>query len=183
MILKKIWPLSLIFIFSSLNAKQLNFGAGFYSLTSKSNVRKPVTISSTGSYRISYMQNIWKNICLNAGYNLILEKGISGDKSYGFSFGGNYYFGAEASIIKSKLDNISINYISSFLPYVGLEFHQRQIQSTKTSYAGFGFVIGAEKYWRENFSFHTEARLIQLGGSNKGEAEEKTLLAGVSLHF
>lgn len=179
---KMIWPLSLIFIFysMSLQAKQLSFSAGMYSIEANSGSR-PVSVSSFGSYRFSYTQNIWKNFSFSAGYNLILENGTGGDKSYGLSFGSNYYIGPEAALIKSHLDNISISYTSSLLPYVGFEFHQRQFQSTKTSYAGFGLVAGVEKYWRQDFSLIAEFRMISLGGTNNGEANEKTLMTGISL--
>lgn len=180
--MKTIWQLSLIFIFTTLtvHAKQLSFVAGMYSIEATS-AAKPVSVSSFGSYRFSYSQNIWKNFSFSAGYNLILEKGTGGDKSYGLSFGSNYYIGPEAALIKSHLDNVSISYTSNLLPYVGFEFHQRQFQSTKTSYAGFGIVAGVEKYWRQDFSLIAEFRMITLGGTNNGEADEKTLMTGISL--
>lgn len=174
--------LSLVFTFFSITvqAKQLSFAAGMYSIEATS-ASKPVSVSSFGSYRFSYSQNIWENFSFSAGYNLILEKATGGDKSYGLSFGANYYIGPEAALIKSHLDNVSVSYTSSLLPYIGFEFHQRQFQSTKTSYAGFGIVAGVEKYWRQDFSLIAEFRMITLGGTNNGEANEKTLMTGIAL--
>jgi hypothetical protein len=108
---------------------------------------------------------------------------IGGDYSYGPKLGLNYFPVNFASNEKIELPNKVIQVRDFYKPYVGFAFNQRQFQSARTSYAGFGISLGCEKYINKNYTIKGEVKMNTYTGASDASASEMNLLIGLVMGF
>ncbi len=170
------------FIFSSSAsyAAKFDFMAGMFSLDATAGAGK-TSVSSVGSYRTAFSKSVLDKIDVLVGYTLNMTNTIGGDMAYGIDFGFNYFPFTFSESKEFEKNGISIKRDELYRPYIGLSFNQRQFQSIKNSYAGFGLDIGCEYSMNKHYSFKAEFRYITLGGSSDSNATEMNMLAGISL--
>lgn len=182
------WHKSLLCIFllslsiSNCFAKKISVGFGAYSLNAKVGDSE-TSLANLGSYRIQYHSQIQENFELLIAYNIVIEKTIRGDKSFGPFVGFSYYpFGSKTNT-QSSISNISISTIKNLNPYVYTGFNQRQYQSVKATYSGFSLGAGVEAGWSKDITFFSDFQYAVLDGPNTGEATEFIALGGLMFTY
>lgn len=120
---------------------------------------------------------------MNVGYNILFESIITGDSSFGFDLGANYFHWGSGNIGNSKIGNIDIKIFQDWSPYVGFNFNQRQYQSIRSSYSGFGLTVGSLKNLLGKMNLIIEARYVSLSGATSSTATELSLQSGVSYSY
>lgn len=163
-------------------ASKFDFIGGFFML-SATNSRGSSSISNLGSYQISYRMPIRLQMEFQLGYSLMASKTIGGDLGYGPDLGLLYFPMTLASAAVGRGENIEIESSEFFRPYIAGAFHQRQYQSTQSSYAGFSFTGGSEYLLRPGFSLRGELRYLRLIGPSNSTANQIDFLAGFSVRF
>ena len=144
---------------------------------------KTTSVSGLGTYEAAYLIPFKENFELNLGYSFTMTGIIGGDYSYGPKLGVNYFPFNFSSSEKIELPNKTIEIHDFFKPYVGIAFNQRQFQSAKTSYAGFGPVLGFEKYLNARYTLKSEVKMTSYTGASQATATEMNLLFGLVLGF
>lgn len=139
------------------------------------------SVSSLGSYRAAYGHSIFDKFDLTLGYTVNMTNTIGGDLAYGLDVGINYFPFTFSSPQEFEKDGVAINIDELWRPFVGLSFNQRQFQSIKNNYAGFGISMGTEYSFSKRYSLKAEFRYISLAGSSESEATEINTLFGISL--
>ena len=143
------------------------------------------------SYRIvgsinilfSFTNEITKKLALNVGYNVIFEKIVTGDSSFGFDLGIQYFHFGISSLSQTKIGNVNMKVIQDWSPYVGLGFNQRQYQSIRSSYSGFGLTVGTFKKFLSKLKMVFELRYVALSGATTASATEISLQSGLSYDY
>jgi hypothetical protein len=179
-----ITSMALVLLFSSfaLAKGKLDLSLGYFSLDAAT-VRGSANVSGLGSYQIAYRTPLTTKIELLLGYSVIAAKIYTGDLGFGPDLGLLYFPITSAYPVMAKSENVSLQINEYFRPYVGAAFHQRQFQSTQSSYAGFSGIVGTEYYYSESSSLKAETRFIQLAGPSNGSAKELDILLGISFLF
>jgi hypothetical protein len=172
------------FIFSSFAAAKgkLDVSLGYFSLDATT-TRGSANVSGVGSYQIAYRTPLTTRIELLLGYSVIAAKVYTGDLGFGPDLGLIYFPITSAYPVMAKSENVSLQISEYFRPYLGAAFHQRQFQSTQSSYAGFSGIVGTEYYYNEMTSLKAEGRYIRLAGPSNGSANELDVLLGISFLF
>lgn len=157
---------------------RLDFSYGYFSISSKS-AGKTTNISSLTAANLAYLSPFGDKAQLNIGYSVLLADMSGSDKGYGVNVGMNYFpfNSSKNEILKDEI--FHIERFEIWKPYVGAGFYQRDFQSTKNSYAGFGGNIGIERYYNKTLSLKTELRYITLTGSNSSTVKEINAFLGV----
>jgi hypothetical protein len=181
---QKLLKIIIVTFLISINAYANKFDimAGMYSFNGSAN-GKSSALSGFGVYEISYLQPFFNHFEANLGYSFTMTNVIGGDYSYGPKLGLNYFPFNFSSNEKILLNNKSIEVQDFYRPYVGIAFNQRQYQSAKTSYAGFGFSVGCEKYINEKFTLKSEVKLNSYTGASNATASEINILAGLVFNY
>jgi len=163
-------------------AGKIDAMVGFYSF--KATVQnKSANFSGLGAYEFSYLAPFKNHFELVIGYSLIMTDIVGGDLSYGPKIGVNYFpfnFSKNETI---SLPNKTIEIQDFYKPYVGLNFGQKQFQSAKTSFAGFGFSLGMEKYINPDYTVKGEIKMNNYSGPSGSTAKEMNLLVGMLFNF
>ena len=174
--------LILIFSLSALQSYADSFDIlfGAYDLSAKT---ESASGSSTniGGYKLTYSHNLAPQFTLTAGYTLIMSDTIGGDLSFGFDLGGNYYFLTPSDRLVSETKNATMTIAHKLRPYVGLTFHQRQFQSVKSNYAGFGLNAGSTFDINKDYELKALFRYITLSGPQNATATELSILLGLTI--
>lgn len=176
--------LFLVLLFSlNAYAGKLSFAVGTFSMDIESSNGDSTEVSNLGSYRFQYHISILEQLDLITGYNLIMSDIVTGDKSFGPNVGISYcYFGCNAVNI-INIDSIYVSNIRNYNPYVAINFHERQFQSVRASYAGFSLDIGCEFGLSKNFTLNAEYRITSLSGPSAGSVSESSIFSGISLYY
>lgn len=173
--------LFLILIFSqNVLAHKLNVSGGYYSYSAKTSAGSS-SISGPSSLSFRYSHSFFSQFELSVGYTLNTEKITGGDISFGADIGAIYYPFSEAQSQSFQGERVFAQVQSKWRPKAGLFFHQRQFQSVKTSYAGFGILGGTEWHWKNNFYLESNLRLISLVGPSNSKANVTEILLGLSI--
>ncbi len=157
---------------------RLDFSYGYFSIKSKAD-NKETSVSNPSAMNVAYLFPIMEKIHLNFGYSVLLADFSGSDKGYGLNLGFNFYPFSSGKNENYKNERVEIERFEALRPYVGVAFYQRDFQSIKNSYAGFGISPGIERYINKNMSLKSELRLISLSGSNSSTAIETDLFVGV----
>ena len=157
---------------------RLDFAFGYFTLKSNSG-EKTTNISNLGAANLAYLHPFGEKTQLNLGYSVLLADSSASDKGYGLNVGINYYPVSSAKNEKYKDDQFEIERFEMWKPFVGIGFYQRDFQSIKNSYAGFGINAGIERYFDKFMSLKAELRYIALAGANEATASEASALLGV----
>jgi hypothetical protein len=155
---------------------------GYYSLSAE-NTTGGGRLSSLGIYNFYVRKSFLPHFDFGLGYTLQMSKSFYGDVSYGPDLG-TYYFpvsNATPIIAESKTSLFKLN--EAYRPYLGLNFHQRNYQSAKSSYAGFSFIGGCEFDVGYKFSLNTQIRYLNLSGPQDSTAKDINLLGGFTFWF
>lgn len=137
------------------------------------------TISNPSAFHLGFLQPKWNNWEFKIGYSVLLADFSGSDMGFGIDAGVNYYPLSDAGDEKFTDGKVTIRRYEIWRPFVGLSFNQRNFQSIRNSYAGFGLSLGTERYYSEHLNFRTEARYVSLAGSSESEATETSLWVGV----
>jgi hypothetical protein len=157
---------------------KIGFSTGFFAINAKAN-GKSDSISNPSAFRGSYSKSVLKKYELSVGYTFLLSDFSGSDLGYGIDIGANYFPLTLSSDQNFKNSEASVLSYSKYSPYLGLGFYQRNFQSIKNSYAGFGAILGCEKYYSKEINFKVETRYISMSGSGQSEATEMNLLIGI----
>lgn len=168
----------LLYSCNALAVGRLDLSYGYFSINSKTK-ETSASISSPTAMNLAYLYPIKENLALNFGYSLLLADFAASDKGYGLNMGVNYYPFSSSKNEKISNENIEVERYQIWKPYTGLGFYQRDFQSIKDSYAGFGLTFGTERYYNKVMSFKGEIRTIALSGSNEASALELDAFLGV----
>ena len=166
----------------SYSKAKLDVMAGYFSLKAKTK-EKTGNVDNFGSYQLNFRYAVSHFLELGIGYSLIASKTFSGDFGFGPDIGLVYFPFTSANPIEASNENVHFQSYELFKPYLAAAFHQRQYQSIQSSYAGFGFTVGSELYWKRNMSFKGEVRYLPLGGPDSAVSDELDLLFGITFTF
>lgn len=171
--------LCLLFFHNTSMADSFDILAGLYDISAKTSTAEG-NASNLGAYSIGYSHNLNPQVTLNAGYSLIMSGTIGGDLSFGFDMGATYYpiTPSNTSVSESGLSTMVINH--KYRPFIGLSFHQRQYQSVKSNYAGFGLNLGSTYDINKKYDLKALFRYITLTGPQTSTAQEMVILIGVN---
>jgi hypothetical protein len=179
--LKGLCLLPLILTFN-VNAAKLALTAGYYSLSAKIG-EETAELANIGGYRFIFSKDINSKLDLVTGYTVLFEDMVAGDMSYGLDLGVHYFPWGQTLPTHFVFENVSMNTKSHWQPFIGLTFSQRQYQSVKSSYAGFGLTLGLEKSFRKGMSWYADTRFVSLTGSQDSTATEILVSAGIQFEF
>lgn len=166
----------------SFAKSKLDIAFGYFSLTATSS-KSSGSISGLGAYQFLYRQAFTPNVEFGVGYSLAASGVVGGDMGFGPDLGLYYYPMTSTNGEKFESSDITFSTSEHLKPYIGGGFHQRQFQSTQSSYAGFSFLGGCEYYWNDQFSLKAELRFLSLNGPSSSTANELNLLGGLSFGF
>lgn len=155
---------------------------GYYSLQATT-TRSAATVSSLGSYQMAYRRAFGGNFEILIGYSLIAAKVVSGDLGFGPDIGLIYFPFTSSAPIVANSENVQFRFREFYKPYIGGSFHQRQFQSTQSTYAGFSGSGGLEYAMSDLVSIKAELRLIRLVGPSQATANELDILTGLAFSF
>ncbi|MCB0391396.1 MAG: hypothetical protein KDD58_08895 [Bdellovibrionales bacterium] len=182
--LRKIILLNLFFFLASQNvfAGKIDLLTGPFNLQAKVNNQQG-SVSTLGAYKFSYYLDVTPQLQLGAGYTVMMSNTVGGDLAYGIDVGINYFPFTPGGPVSSNTLNSQLNVNPLWRPFVGGSFHQRQAQSTESSYAGFGVTVGTERALDYFFDLKAMLRYVILSGPNGATANETTVFIGASMPF
>jgi hypothetical protein len=151
---------------------------GYFSINAKT-AQTSTTVSNPSAFHLAYLQPKWNNWEFKLGYSVLLADFAGSDMGYGIDAGINYYPLSDAGDEKFTDGKVTVIRYEEWRPFVGFSFNQRSFQSIRSSYAGFGFSTGVEKYLNEKMNIRSELRYVNLVGSSESEATETSLWVGV----
>jgi opacity protein-like surface antigen len=167
---------------ASADNGRLDLSYGLFSFNAKSGEEK-TNISSPSAFALAYIRPVSSHFDLVGGYSLLMADLSGSDIGYGFNLGANYRFFSGPMREKYSLKGLSIVSQQEWIPFVGFGFYQRNFQSAKNTFAGFGFSGGTEKRLTDTLNLKVEARFIQLNGAAQSSATEMDLLFGLVVKF
>lgn len=174
--------ITIFFISTTVYAGKFDFLTGPFSLNAKVNNQEG-GVSAIGAYNIAYMLDLSPNVQLGAGYTVLMSNTFGGDLAFGIDAGLYYFPLTPAGQIDAKSVNSLLKIKPLWRPFVGGSFHQRQAQSTESSYAGFGVSVGVERALDYFFDLKINLRHVLLSGPNASTATETTFFIGASMPF
>jgi hypothetical protein len=158
----------------------LDLLGGAFSLEAKTSAGSG-SVSNIGAYRISLSQPVIPKLEAAIGYTLMASDMLGGDLSYGLDFTASYFPTSRSSNTLVETPQIQYEIRDIWMPYGGVGFHQRQFQSVRTHYAGFGAHAGVLRDIRENLRFKAELRYVGLAGPSGSTGSELTIVGGVRI--
>lgn len=178
-LIRRLSPLSFVFICAQALADgKIEASFGYFSINAKTSDAS-TSIANPSAFRIGYLKPVSRKVELNFSYSMVLADFSGSDLGYGVDLGANYYYLTSTSDDSFKDDQIEVKRYEVWRPYLGATFSQRNFQSVKNSYAGFGVAAGIERYWDDRLNLKAEIRSIALSGSNDSTASESSVLLGV----
>jgi len=164
------------------HAAKFSVSGGAYDISAET-TRSDGSVRNIGVYQLSFRYPIIRQLELGVGYSVAMSGVVGGDLAFGVDIGLQYYplTSAEATVWSSDSASFGMNEI--WRPYLGLGFHQRQVQAIQTSYAGFGLAVGVERVLRELLSIRGEIRGLQMSGTASSSARELDILFGLVIGF
>jgi hypothetical protein len=182
------WSRVFIFVLFGLSygrscyAHKVALLTGVYSFTAKTSVSQ-ATLSNWGAYSFEYLIPFQQQFDFHFGYTINMEGGISGDIAYGLDLGVHYYPFNKTSNTYFKTPTLSLVISEKLRPFVGLSFHQRQFQSIRTSYAGFGFSMGADYAMWKRTDLTSSLRFLSLKGPESSTSTLVEIFGGIVINF
>lgn len=155
---------------------------GYYSLTAETNTASG-QLSALGLYNFYVRKSFVPNFDFGIGYTLQMSKSFYGDVSYGPDLGFYYFPVSNATPLYAKNATTQFQLNETYKPYTGMNFHQRNYQSAKSSYAGFSIIVGCEIDIGYKFSINTQLRYLNLSGPQSSKAKDLNFLGGLTFWF
>lgn len=163
-------------------AGKLDLLGGMFNISAKSTVAS-AAISGAGSYLLAYRMPIWTKFDLQASYTIIATKTVGGDLAFGPDIGFLFFPMSTAASTIATGESVTVEFTDKIKPYLGASFHQRQYQSTQSTYAGFGASLGLEfNQWR-NLSLRSDLRYVLLAGPSSTTADEMCMMLGLTFRI
>lgn len=183
-LLVKIFIFFFVQLASSLSFADFKFDAliGYYNLKSETN-SSTGSLSALGVYAFQVRKTLIKNFEFGIGYTLQTSDTFSGDISYGPDLGAYFYPVSNSSTITAHSETTSFKLQEKYRPYLGINFHQRNYQSAKSSYAGFSFIGGCELDIGYSFLLNTQIRFLNLQGPQSSKVQEFNIMSGLTFSF
>jgi opacity protein-like surface antigen len=155
---------------------------GYYSLKAETNAASG-SLSALGLYTFHVRKSFVPKFDFGIGYTLQMSKSFFGDVSYGPDLG--FYYFPISNATPLVAENASTNFVlqEKYKPYVGLNFHQRNYQAAKSSYAGFSLIAGCEFDVGYSFLINTQFRYLSLDGPQDSKAKDINFLGGLTFWF
>jgi hypothetical protein len=173
---------ALFFLSNTAFAGKIDAMMGAYSFNA-SVKDKTTSLSGLGTYEMAYLMPFKDHFEINIGYSFTMTGVIGGDYSYGPKIGINYFPFNFSNNEKIIVENKTIEIQDYFKPYAGFSFNQRQYQSAKASYAGFGISAGFEKFINPKYTIKSEMKLNSYTGAANAKATEINVLVGLLFSF
>ncbi len=155
---------------------------GIYSFSAKTS-KSEANLSNWGAYSFEYMIPFYDQLEFHFGYTVNMANGIGGDIAYGLDLGVTYYPFSRTSNIYFQRPDFNLTILEQWRPFIGLSFHQRQFQSIRTSYAGFGITGGSEYAMWKRTSLVGSLRILSLSGPESSTATLLEMFAGFIFSF
>ena len=155
---------------------------GYYNLKAETNSTSG-TLSALGLYSFHARKSVTNNLEIGIGYTLQMSKSFLGEVSYGPDLGFYFYPITNSSSIFAENATTTFKLQEKYRPYLGINFHQRNYQSAKSTYAGFSFVSGCEFDLGFSFLFNSQIRFLNLDGPQNSMAQEMNILGGFTFLF
>ncbi len=170
------------FPFVRVEAQKLDLMFGYYDIEARSG-NSEGNLSNFGIYRFGYFTPLVHKVEIGFSYSLSFADGFTGDIAYGPDFLINYFFLTPISSQTLQVGTQKILIKPCCRPFIALGFHQRQFQSIKSQYAGFGLSLGSEYSLRSSWvgvinRLKSELRYINFVGADGGSASELSVLFG-----
>lgn len=173
------FPLLLLLPSNSCGAGKVDILAGTFMINATS-ATTSATISGPGAYMLDYRMPFGASFDLQVGYSINASKGVGGDLAFGPDLGLLYFPLTTSDAVIAASDTVVMEFREHIKPYLGGSFHQRQYQSTNSTYAGFGGSVGSDfNYWK-SFSIRAELRYILLAGPSNATASELDAFVGMT---
>lgn len=159
-------------------ASKLELNYGFFSVSSEASGTSS-TVSGPGALQLNYAHHLVGPIELTFGYTIL----VAGDFANGFDVGARWFPITATEAVAWSQNGTTYTVSESWRPFLGVAFSQRQFQSARQGYSGFGFDIGVEHPVSDSFLLRASARYRRLSGSSTSRATEIDLLLGIGLNF
>lgn len=174
----------ILFVLSIVACAETKMDAmfGFYNETGSTSTASK-QISGLGAYQISYLKPFYGQFESVISYSVILSSIVTGDVTFGPSFGINYFPVNFADSEEHNFNKFKINLQDSIKPYVGIRFNQRQFSYMKNSYAGFGGVLGSEYQLFNKYNMKTELQMNSYSGSSDAKLSDINFFTGIVFSF
>lgn len=180
----KVKALSILILISTVStsawASKFDAMLGMFAINAKAN-NETASVSGLGSYKLQFNKSVLDQFDMFIGYTVNMANTIGGDLGYGLDIGANYFPFSFTEPSEYDRGSWSARRDELWRPYVGMSFNQRNFQSVRNGYAGFGFNAGTEYAISKQYSLKGELRYISLAGSNDSTATETNILVGISL--
>lgn len=163
-------------------ANKFDLSAGYYSLTAKTSSASGNS-AGLGGYKLTYSFDLFRGLQLALGYSLIMSNTVGGDLGYGLDLGFEYFFLTPPQSVQGSSPSAFMSVSPLWRPFVGTSFHQRQFQSVRTNYAGFGVSAGVERSLDAPFDAKAQIRYSALTGPGSSTATELMALLGLVYTF
>lgn len=160
--------LFVLFIVEQSFAKKISANFGIYNIATENTNGSSLNLTRLGNYQIVGHFPLNDRVELDLGYSVFFSRIITGDMGFGPDLWVNYFFRSAPS--RDKLvfgDQVSVSSLSLIRPFAGIGFHQRQFQSTQTSFSGFGLVGGLEWMMTPDYSLVSKLNIQDLVGPNR----------------
>lgn len=155
---------------------------GYYSLNAETNTGSG-KLAALGVYNFYVRKSFVPQFDFGIGYTLQMSKSFYGDVSYGPDLGFYYFPISNATPLFANYSTTRFQLNEAYKPYVGFNFHQRNYQSAKSSYAGFSLVAGCEFDIGLTFSLNSQIRYLNLNGPQDSKIQDFNLLGGLTFWF
>lgn len=157
---------------------KIDLMVGYFSLEAEVSGGKS-SVSNPSAFYLGYLKPISEKIEIKLGYSLLLADFAGSDMGYGLNAGLNYFPLHSAQEEKFKSENIEVFRFENYKPFLSAGFVQRNFESVRTSYGGFGIGVGVEKFHTKELNFKGEIRYNQLAGPSQAKATEIDVFLGV----
>ena len=177
-----VFLLSFFFVSHAYAKGSLQIGMGFYSLSAKVGDRS-TALSGPGHFELVYNYPFTTKIEGYVGYSIVNESLLGGDRGFGPQIGIKFSYWGHAQNSEWKRPEFDLKIQRSFSPYFMIGFHQRQYQSTRSSYSGPGLGAGFVTDYYPKISFFAEFLTVLLNGGGGATATENSIIVGAYLRI
>ncbi len=157
---------------------------GMYDLTAESTTKTSTSISGYGAHSGGIEVAVFDRYKLTAGLTFLLSSGISGDTATGYDVGLKYFFWTKAAKTQVNYDNVSLDTLESFRPYLGGALRNREFYSVlSTTYVGAGILVGVEYSLSRLLYSNFEVRYDSLSGNSDNTLTQTNILFGIGFNL
>lgn len=157
-------------------------GVGYFSLVAH-NSAGDKTIANLGLYQFAFRLPVFQHTEFTAGYSLYVLGAKKLDLGFGPDLGARFYPLTRPGPTSVNGENVRIDTVETYRPYVALTFHQRQYQSVQSSFAGMSLGLGIDWSATERLTITTAAKIMALKGPLESRIREQSIVVGLSTNL